>query len=171
MTLVARGLGLDPSGSILVAYGLGTGTTAVIVIDLEQITETKDMLQAAGIAEKDISVETLDAQTINLAVVVAKDPTGVLDEYLVQVGTDSPLQRVEIVDRPIDIDVRTVTLDMGLIAYQQKAGLGEIAIQVEAVDSGLLQISLVVADGPQGVIDVYEQETDHAQSIDKIDLD
>lgn len=165
MSIVTRGLSRPIA--LMNSYGLGAGTSVVIVIDLEQTTLALQMLQDASIADRDIYIEAVDAQSVQLAVIVAKDPEGRLDEFVFESIVASPLQRVTVTDRPISIEVRTVALQMGMMIHLQEVGIEEIDINVEVVDANDLDIDLVVAKDPEGRIDEFAQETGHAQSIDK----
>ena len=175
MSLVTRGLSRPIA--LLPTLGLGVGTSVIIVIDLEQATLALEMLQDAGIADTEIQIETVEAQSIQLAIIVAQDPEGMLDEYLLEHTVSTPLQRVTVTDRPINIEVKTVTVEMGMVIannptgfleiYLQEAGIDEIKIEVDVVDSKTLTIGTVAATDPTGVIDEYTQDVEHVQSIDK----
>ncbi len=157
MSIVTRGL--TQPVALLNSFGLGRGVSVLVIIGVDQVTETITILQAAGIAEPDFQIVVVDAQDVELAIVVAEDPDGALDEYLLEHSVDLLLQRVEAVDRLIEIDVRTILMSATAGSLLQAAGVTEIEIQTSVADVMMMAVSV------EGAIE--ETLLDLEESIDK----
>lgn len=142
-TIVAKGLGLGGQGS-LVLYGMGQ-SQPTIVIPVTQVTEAKEALFDAGVAENELVV-TVAETAANVAVIEVNVSPDVL----------TPSQISSVLSRSLNVEVKEVKLQTGTKEVTQTAEFTDIVMSVSVEENGI-DVVVVTADED---IEIYE-------SIDK----
>jgi hypothetical protein len=144
MSIVTRGL--SQPVALLPSGGLGLGDLLAIVLPLEQVTDAVEILTDAGIAEPDLNIVALDP---------AKEI--VVIEYKFDKDAITPVQRSEVVNRFISIEVVQPELTVTVAEVSQTIQLIEI-----------LQRAVTIAPNMEIIVVEATADVDVDEAIDKV---
>ncbi len=144
MSIVTGGLGKPDA--LLPSWGLGIGSSFLIVIPLSQATAAVEILKASGAAEENISVTVTDIPE-----------STVLVEYQFDRNSDKVIQRSEVLDRFMTLGVAQPELNIVLVEISQ---VSELVTVLQAAYSIDIETTITVIEMPE--------DTDAQEAIDKV---
>jgi len=145
MSIVTRGI--SRPDALMPSFGLGIGSSLIVVVPLTQVQTVEQAIQEAG-----ISSDKLELTVVNLEQQVA------ILEYVLEPSVNSASQIVAVIDRLLSMDVKEIDMIVDVVEVNQATDLAEVVQSV-----GLRTNEVLVR-----VAEVEHDETIVREAIDKL---